>query len=74
MQDELIGRFAWKKRGFYSHITGLIQPHESPVLPGCKYKIVYKSGHEESVMNPHKELYILSDDEVSELLIEDIDD
>lgn len=39
--DELIGKMAYKKRGFFSGIIGIIEKSDGGITP---YKLVYKNG------------------------------
>jgi len=39
--DELIGKKAYKKRGFFSGIIGVIEKSDSGITP---YKLVYSNG------------------------------
>lgn len=39
--DHLIGRYAYKKQGFFSDLIGRIERSESGI---CPYKLVMKSG------------------------------
>lgn len=39
--DELIGKFAYKKLGFFSHLIGKIEKNEGGLTP---YKLVTKAG------------------------------
>lgn len=41
--DKLIGKKAYKKRGFFSGIVGVIEESDSGITP---YKLVYRSGSE----------------------------
>lgn len=41
MNDDLIGKYAYKKHGFFSHLIGVIEKSNSGITP---YKLVTKAG------------------------------
>jgi hypothetical protein len=41
MEDELIGKYAYKKRGFFSDLIGKIEKNDKGI---SKYKLVTKMG------------------------------